>query len=256
MHRVTHTPDRRDLLQGGLLLGIASLLAGCGGGRNGALPGPVWPDGTRRTTAINPNKPYVLGNPSPVSSPPRPMTGLPSGVIPRTQWTGTKLVPSRLTNNGQDGRMGAITRITLHHDALDSSSIRTQSDAAHRLNSIRNGQMARKPEPFADIGYHFIIDPQGRIWEGRSISYQGAHVRGQNENNLGIMLMGNFDQQRPTPAAINALEAFVAAQMDRYSIPLSRVKTHQEMAATECPGRNLQRYLVISRSRGGNMARA
>ncbi|GJQ28117.1 MAG: hypothetical protein HBSAPP03_00010 [Phycisphaerae bacterium] len=257
MHPVNHHPDRRDVLQGGLLLGVAALLAGCsGGGQGRALPGAVWPDDARRTATLPGTKPTVIPSSTGGTPVARGAGALPPGVIPRAAWNSQGMVTGRLTANGQNGRMGAITRITIHHDALDSSSIRSQSDAAYRLNAIRNGQMTRKPEPFADIGYHYIIDPQGRIWEGRSIAYQGAHVRGQNENNLGIMLMGHFDQQRPTSSAIESLDAFVASQMARYGIPLSRVKTHQELASTECPGRNLQRYMAQSRARGGALARA
>jgi hypothetical protein len=138
---------------------------------------------------------------------------------------------------------------------MTSTDVRSQRAAAERMRLIRTGHISRKGEPFADIGYHFAIDPAGRVWEGRPLVYQGAHVRGQNDNNLGIVLMGNFDQQRPTPDALRTLERFVAAQMSRYGVPLSGVRTHQELAPTACPGRNLQSSLVASRSRG-TLARA
>jgi hypothetical protein len=42
-----------------------------------------------------------------------------------------------------------------------------------------------------DIGYHYIVDRSGAIWQGRRIRYQGAHARGSaNNGNIGIVLLG------------------------------------------------------------------
>lgn len=237
------------------MLGAASMLAGCATQRPAQVAQVPWPDaapGPSPAPQWTPPAPVTRG---PVLPNPTGYYSLPSNVIPRSTWTNQGIIKSRLTSNGQDGRMGAITRITVHHDALDSSSVSSRSDAVRRMQTIRQGHITRKPDAFADIGYHFVIDPHGNIWEGRNLYYQGAHVKGQNENNMGIMVMGNFEFQRPTPAALNALDSFVAQQMRRYNVVMSRVKTHQEMAPTECPGRNLQRYMLATRGRGGNMAR-
>ncbi len=252
------TVDRRRVVQGGLLLGAAAFLGGCQTNRAAQDVQIPWPDsdgpgpmpGTSTWTP-----PANTRGPDPLPSAPSGYYALPSNVIPRSQWTDQGIMKNRLTSNGQDGRMGKVLRITVHHDALDSSSVSTRSDAVRRLQTVRQGHVTRKPDAFADIGYHFVIDPRGNIWEARNLYYQGAHVKGQNENNLGIMVMGNFDQQRPNAAAIQSLDTFVAQQMRRYNIPLSRVKTHQEMAPTECPGRNLQRYMLATRGRGGNIAK-
>jgi hypothetical protein len=246
---VQNLPDRREFLQGGLFLAVTSFLAGCAGTRT-SLPDPVWPGDptdTSRPSNIAANPPRYQAS---------PVAALPPEVIPRSRWTSEGIVAGRLTANGNGGLMNGISRITVHHDALDSGSIRSTGDAIRRLNQVRTAHITRRPEPFADIGYHYIIDPQGRIWEGRPIRYQGAHVKGQNEHNLGIVLMGHFDRQSPTPAALDSLERFVVWAMHHYNIPLSRVKTHQEMAPTECPGRNLQRYMVRARSGGGALYRA
>ena len=56
---------------------------------------------------------------------------------------------------------------------------------------------------WADIGYHYVIDRQGRIWEGRELSWKGAHAGNKqaNENNVGIALIGNFENVEPPAAA-------------------------------------------------------
>jgi hypothetical protein len=73
----------------------------------------------------------------------------------------------------------------------------------------------------ADIGYHYTIDPTGRIWEGRPVQYQGAHVKMNNEHNqcaeggggtarLGAMACRSFPLWVPGALATGAL-AFASA---------------------------------------------
>jgi len=70
------------------------------------------------------------------------------------------------------------------------------------------------------------------------------------------MCMGNFDVERPTPEMLQSLDMFVADRMRAYNISVSRVYTHQEIKPTACPGRNLQGYMVATRSGSGRLARA
>jgi N-acetylmuramoyl-L-alanine amidase len=194
--------------------------------------------------------PPVAANPPP-SRPaaPRPGTQGTGVVMSRGSWTRAAPIMSRISP------MNGISRITIHHSAIPNDDLRTQADVARALEGIRRSHVTRRGEPFGDIGYHYIIDPQGRVWEGRALSLQGAHVAAQNEHNLGIMLMGHFERQQPTPAALASLDGFVASQMSRYRVPVSRVYTHQEIGKSACPGRNLQRYMDTTRSRG-TLARA
>jgi hypothetical protein len=240
--------DRRDVLAGGLLAGAALILSGCQTSQSSAsagdeIPGPVWPDQ---------ENPQLSPLPRPVGSAPKAsspgvsnVTGLPTNVIPRATWTRQSVIRS-LANP-----MNGVSRITIHHDALPSQSLRTQSDAIARLNSVRQSHLR---EGWADIGYHYVIDPQGRVWEGRPLSFQGAHVKDNNEHNIGVMCMGNFDQQRPSSNQIASLDGFVSVLMRRHRIPPNRVYTHQEIMPTRCPGRNLQNYMLATRGRGGKMA--
>lgn len=233
--------NRRELIGGGLLLGAGLLLGGCAGsGRSGVsrLPGPLWPD------QVVANKP----SPAPQPRTPQPAyTVQPDGVIPRRAWTGAGPIMA-LANP-----MNGISRITVHHDAMNSYGMRSEADAAARLNKIRQMHVGRG---WADIGYHYIIDPAGRLWEGRPVQLQGAHVSDTNEHNLGIMVMGNFDEQRPTSEALATLDGFLADRMRAYRVPLSRVYTHQELKPTACPGRSLQAYMLDTRARTGRLARA
>ena len=77
-----------------------------------------------------------------------------------------------------------------------------------------------------------------------------------NEHNLGVMMMGNFDVERPTPEALAALDSFVADRMRAHNVAINRVFTHQEITSTECPGRSLQSYMLATRSTSGRLCRA
>jgi N-acetyl-anhydromuramyl-L-alanine amidase AmpD len=143
-----------------------------------------------------------------------------------------------------------ITRITVHHDGMKPFTQTTSAAASGRLESIRRAHLRRKPQRFGDIGYHYAIDPAGRVWACRPLTYQGAHVAGQNPGNLGIVLLGNYDKQSINRAQQAALLAFLKSQSTMYGIPEGRVRTHQEMAPTACPGSSLQRYMVAIRRNG------
>ncbi len=58
---------------------------------------------------------------------------------------------------------------------------------------------------WATVGYHFVLSPSGRVFLGRPVDRLGAHVLGHNVGTVGIALMGNFELERPTPAALESL---------------------------------------------------
>jgi hypothetical protein len=248
--------SRRKLLTGGALLGIATIIQGCAGRRSagGTLPSPRWPDQDAVSSGPDVGAGTWSGSHGSGSSRPATLSSGPSsppslaGVMPRSAWVqGT---PPKMQFSKP---MRGVQRITVHHDALNTNGGRGQAWAVERLNSIRRSHMGRGRE-WVDIGYHYIIDPDGRVWEGRPISIEGAHVAATNDHNLGIMCMGNFVEQRPTPSQISTLDDFVAAQMRIHRVPITRIYTHQELKQTACPGRNLQRYMVQTRSRSGTLA--
>jgi hypothetical protein len=236
--------DRRQLLTRAIAFGtlssLSALLGACGS--------------TARTTSGNRIGKPIPANPSPASG--SAATTVAHGSTPAASYQGI-LPRSRWTRSGPDVRladpMRGISHITVHHDGMPPVSLNSMSAVANRLEVIRNGHRGRG---WADIGYHYIIDPDGRVWEGRSIQLQGAHVKDQNPQNLGILVLGNFEQQQPTSRALTTLDTFLVAQARQYHIPPSRIYTHQELASTACPGRNLQRYMDQTRARGGRVASA
>ena len=123
---------------------------------------------------------------------------------------------------------------------------------------------------FGDIGYNFLIDEQGRIYEGRhSRAYEpgeehvaedlagnivrGGHARNYNDGTVGIALLGTFQNRQPTKAARNALERLLAWKLERHGLDplgastytnpilgttkfLKNISGHRNVNATACPG--------------------
>lgn len=233
---------RREIVEAGMAGAVLLSLGGCQQQRTAELPGPVRPAPVPPSKPSKPSKPITGNNPRPM---PRDAGPAPD-VLPRSAWT-----RAGVANQSDINPMLPISRITIHHDGMDSFTSTSQADAARRLEMIRTAHTRQRK--FADIGYHYVVDPGGRVWEARSVRYQGAHVQDNNEGNLGVMCLGNFDQHRPSSAQISALDRFVASQMKRYNVAINRVYTHQEINPTACPGRNLQSYMIATRGRTGNM---
>ena len=147
----------------------------------------------------------------------------------------------------------------IHHTAgsnsyskADSASI-VRATQAYHMNS-RN---------WCDIGYNFLVDKYGQIFEGRAGGIdkpvRAAHAGNGavNEQTMGVSLMGTFTSTAPTSAMKSATAAIVAWRFDDYSIPakgtysvggltLNRIAGHRNVKATECPGAQVYSWLSAS----------
>jgi len=240
--------DRRAFLHSTVVAGGAVMIAGCATKRDTVVDvvSPGEPIGRPRpapgsTTTRDP----VHTPPAPRPATPTPATGS-SHVMPRTAWTREQ--PRTWLANP----MGRVTRITIHHDGMPPVTLRSEAEVIDRIEAIRRAHLRRG---WADIGYHYVIDPMGRVWQARPRSLQGAHVKYNNEQNLGVMVLGNFMEQRPTLRATAALDRFVASNMRFFGVPLDRVYTHRELRPTACPGTHLQAHMVAARRAAGAIAR-
>lgn len=229
---------REFLLVGASLFGL--LLTGCAGQQRtaSAIPGPVWRPRDPAPRYVPPHRPTT-----PVVTP-EPASPALAGVLPRSQWASAQPIPTRMN------RMTPIHAITVHHDGMSAFGATDERSTISRLESIR--RFHRDNRGWGDIGYHYIIDRAGRTWEGRPITYQGAHVSNHNEGNIGVMLLGNFDQQSPSPRQLEALNANLSLLMRTHRLSLSNVTTHREWesARTACPGTALQTHMDAVRRRG------
>ena len=135
-------------------------------------------------------------------------------------------------------------KITVHHDAMKWTGQHTYTKAVARLRRIREYHVGQKG--WADIGYHFAIDGRGHVWQCRQAKYKGAHVGGKNEFNIGILVMGNFEEQVPTQNQKKSL-AYTLRKFKGWW-PKAEILGHKEQAPTQCPGKNLMPALKNIRS--------
>lgn len=89
------------------------------------------------------------------------------------------------------------------------------------------------------IGYHYYIDKQGKVTQGRSDTEIGAHTVGHNDCSIGICLAGNFDVTLPTQEQIEALKGLLNTLRAKYNIELENIVPHRHFANKSCYGRLL-----------------
>jgi hypothetical protein len=77
---------------------------------------------------------------------------------------------------------------------------------------------------WGDVGYNYMIGPGGRIYEGRDLAYDGAHVSGHNGGNIGIAMLGDYSDRPLTKQQVQSLRALLMDLEAKY--PIDEVKTH------------------------------
>lgn len=100
---------------------------------------------------------------------------------------------------------------------------------------------------WSDIGYGFVIDTNGQVFEGRGWNVMGAHAgSGYGNRQIGVQLHigGN---QAPSPAMLNALVWLYRQARNRYGRWL-RPTGHNDYSATSCPGPHKASILAALRA--------
>jgi hypothetical protein len=152
-------------------------------------------------------------------------------------------IPSNETNPLRS----VLQWITVHHTAdpaLSSLETVAQLQKKHQDEGVEDS-------PAADIGYHFLIDADGEIYEGRPLGIKGSHVENFNGGNVGIALAGDFESRAqnrfspdsPSVEALASLDLLVDVLGLRFEI--RSAWSHDERkkqsvgSGKECPGDNL-----------------
>ena len=91
------------------------------------------------------------------------------------------------------------TKIAIHHSGNGSTNTLEKIEKDHY-------------KKYDDIAYHYIIDKNGKIFEGIRVYFKGTHISQNNSNKIGILLIGDFEPQIydfnddiPSPAQIYSL---------------------------------------------------
>jgi len=124
--------------------------------------------------------------------------------------------------------------ITLHHSAVVTKGT---DDIPAMLRLI---QAEHLNNGWADCGYHYLVDYNGRIYQGREIFVRGCHVAGGNTGRLGVCALGNYETaQEPTEELIESLVKLFAWYSNFLTIQNDQIQGHFFYNETACPGQHL-----------------
>ena len=148
-------------------------------------------------------------------------------LVPRSTWC-----PEPPPARSSPHLTGSPLRAYVHHGAAGRSTIATaRGYVRHHVRT--NG--------WADVGYHVLI-AEGTALQGRPITLQGAHVRGDNSRTTGLCVVGSYTSRDPADRDLAALVE-VLVQGRRSGLIAARLLGHRDGGATSCPGDRLYRAL-------------
>jgi hypothetical protein len=177
-------------------------------------------------------------------------------ILSRVSWGANERI-----RRGHPRYADTVRFAVVHHTAGSNSYTRAQSASIvrgiERYHVLANG--------WDDIGYNFLVDKYGQIFEGRyggvDRNVIGAHAQGFNTGSAGVALIGNYDGTTPSAAARTALTRLLAWRLDvahadplstfswrssgnpRFpagrNITLRTISGHRDTGYTTCPGSRL-----------------
>ena len=130
-------------------------------------------------------------------------------------------------------------RITVHH----AGELWKASDEPYA--KIRRLQAwGQKEKGWPDLPYHYLIAPDGRIFEGRPLAFQGeTNTSYDTKGHALVQLWGNFEEQDLPALQLDAAVRLIAWLCREYRIDPATIAGHRDYAQTACPGEKLYRKL-------------
>jgi N-acetylmuramoyl-L-alanine amidase. len=129
-------------------------------------------------------------------------------------------------------------KIVIHHSASPTEVRRFGKALPVNAAMIREWHKAKG---WSDIGYNFLIMPDGQCEEGRPLDRPGAHCKMGHRNSIGvgICLVGNFSETEVPDVQLDGLVNKVVQLLEVFQLGIQAVELHRDVpgAATECPGR-------------------
>jgi hypothetical protein len=183
-------------------------------------------------------------------------------VVTRAQWGADESI-----RRGAP-KFAPLTKLFVHHTVTGPSD--TDPDPASTVRAIYAYHV--QGNGWDDIGYNFLVDAQGRIYEGRyarpyktgeiptgedTMGYGviGAHVSGFNAGSMGVSVIGDYTDIEPSSKAMTAVQNLLAWKADRHDIDpagsdsftptdgvprtFPNVAGHRDAGSTACPGNRL-----------------
>lgn len=193
------------------------------------------------------------------------------GIIPRGSWDPKgDCAPRESPSYSSDVRFAVV-----HHTAGSNSYTSDQADDVVRATCLYH----RNTRGWNDVGYNFLVDRYGRVYEGRAGGTReavlGAHVKGFNGGATGVSMMGDFTSVDPPAVMVQAMDRLLAWKLDLHHVdPNGTTKeiagggslwptgqlveiptlfTHGQLNSTGCPGR-VRNYVTGTEKAGPRVA--
>lgn len=131
--------------------------------------------------------------------------------------------------------------IIVHHSASsrDHTNI-DQINAWHKARGFPQSSLGYY------VGYHYVIFPDGKVFQARNDLEIGAHAKtadGMNFKSIGICLAGNYETEELTIGNLDALKNLTDRLCMKYAIPHINIRGHRDVSQTACPGNNLYKFI-------------
>ena len=165
---------------------------------------------------------------------PSKLSAPPLRVIPVAEWGGTPM------ESPTTAKRHTPQWITLHHGGV---AFLRDKDPKQYLRNLQS--WSRDTRKWADIPYHYLIDLDGNVYEGRDVNYAGdTNTEYDPTGHALIVVLGNFEEVDPNPAQLEAVTATMAMLSKRFNISPEKIGGHKDYSAqTACPGKSLYPYL-------------
>lgn len=169
------------------------------------------------------------------------------------------------SGTASSGVMAAARGFSIHHTA--GSNNYTQAQVPAILRGIH--AFHTKDRGWSDIGYNYLVDKWGGVWEGRRGSdswtpSRGAHTLHYNDRLVGISLLGDYNKVAAPAAAVERISRIVAWKSRQLGIDptgttvlagrtMPTVVGHRDVGSTSCPGTYLYAKLPAIRERAESL---
>lgn len=132
--------------------------------------------------------------------------------------------------------------LTVHHEG-SPKPLTPDRDPKELLQNLQRYGWNHKSWP--DLPYHFLIDLNGNIYEGRDAMKVGdTNTAYDPSGKLLVTMMGNTNIPAPTKAQLDSMVNLMAWASDYYNIDPATIKGHLEYTSTACPGKYLYPFVA------------
>ena len=175
-------------------------------------------------------------------------------IVSRAQWGASQCPPREAPRYGR-------VEVGFVHHTVNANDYAPEDSARAVLAICR---LHRNSNGWSDIGYNFVVDRHGQVFEGRAGGVDrpvvGAQASGYNSVSTGVANLGEFSREGQTPAGMGALARLLAWKLGLHGVPaegrvtaagrtFERISGHRDANATACPGDALYAQLPDLRRR-------